>query len=293
MLKKTTKTAIIKVRDFVQRLEENHSTERNHDQNDFAYPWLDSQLRKIVSEGGLTLRPHFVWGVLQSAHLAKAIGIDRISVIEFGVAGGNGLLSLEKAAQKVEPIFGIRIDVYGFDTGAGLPQPVDYRDLPNLWTETAFPMDFEKLNKRLTKAKLVLGLVGETITQFIRSKPAPVGFISFDLDYYTSTMDAFKLFEGDQAVLLPRIHCYFDDIMGFSFSQYNGERLAIEDFNAGHDMKKISPIYGLKYFLSPPYNQEVWPEMFYMAHIFDHPLYCRYDGMVRKFRGGGTDIIEK
>ena len=269
------------------------STDRNYDQNDFAYPWLNSQLTKIVSEGSPKLRPHFVWGVLQSAHLAKAIGIERISVIEFGVAGGNGLLSLEKAAQKVEPIFGIRIDVYGFDTGAGLPQPVDYRDLPNLWTEAAFPMDFAKLNKRLTKAKLVVGLVGETITQFIRSKPAPVGFISFDLDYYSSTMDAFKLFEGDQAVLLPRIHCYFDDIMGFSFSEYNGERLAIEDFNAGHDMKKISPIYGLKYFLPPPYNQEVWSEMFYMAHIFDHPLYCSYDGMVRKFRGGGTDITEK
>jgi hypothetical protein len=173
-----------------------------------------------------------------------------------------------------------------------LPQPVDYRDLPNLWTEAAFPMDFEKLNKRLTKAKLVLGLVGETISQFIRSKPAPVGFISFDLDYYSSTMDAFKLFEGDQAALLPRIHCYFDDIMGFSFSEYTGERLAIEDFNATHDRKKISPIYGLKYFLPPPYNQEVWSEMFYIAHIFDHPLYNKYDGMVRKFSRGGTDIAE-
>ena len=34
-------------------------------------------------------RPHFAWGILHAAHLAKALKIDRISAIEFGVAGGN------------------------------------------------------------------------------------------------------------------------------------------------------------------------------------------------------------
>lgn len=27
---------------------------------------------------------------------------------------------------------------YGFDTGKGLPKPQDYRDLPNLYRESAF-----------------------------------------------------------------------------------------------------------------------------------------------------------
>jgi hypothetical protein len=55
---------------------------------------------------------------LQGAHLAKALGIKRVSVIEFGVAGGNGLVALDRIAEKVEQALGIDIDVYGFDTGA-------------------------------------------------------------------------------------------------------------------------------------------------------------------------------
>lgn len=188
------------------------------------------------------------------------------------MAGGNGLISLERVAQKVEPLFQVKIDVYGFDTGAGLPKSQDNRDLPNLWTEGAFPMDFEKLKKRLTKAQLLLGMVEDTVPRFIHSTPAPVAFISFDLDYYSSTIQASRLFEANQAVLLPRIDCYFDDILGFTYSDYSGERLAIAEFNSSHDTRKISPIYGLKYFLPAAYNQAEWSEAFFLAHIFDHDL---------------------
>ncbi|MHC4129678.1 MAG: hypothetical protein ACYSUA_16250, partial [Planctomycetota bacterium] len=41
----------------------------------------------------------------------------RISALEFGVAGGNGLLALERAAMRLAEIFGVEIDVYGFDSG--------------------------------------------------------------------------------------------------------------------------------------------------------------------------------
>jgi hypothetical protein len=68
--------------------------------------------------------------------------------------------------------------------------------------------------------------------------------------------------------------------MGFTFSEFTGERLAIEEFNARHVSRKISPIYGLKYFLPPLYAQQQWAEMFYLAHVFDHPLYSRNDGLV-------------
>jgi hypothetical protein len=44
-------------------------------------------------------------------------------------------------------------------------------------------------------------------------------------------------------ILLPldfaRIHCYFDDIVGFTFSEYTGERLAITEFNNAHQMKRF------------------------------------------------------
>jgi hypothetical protein len=86
----------------------------------------------------------YTWGVVQGVHLAKVLGIDRVSVIEFGVAGGRGLLALERIADQVKSIFGVTVDVIGFDTGTGLPKPVDVRDMPNLWSEGFFPMDLSR-----------------------------------------------------------------------------------------------------------------------------------------------------
>lgn len=274
----------------MQRLDEETDENRNYDQDDYVYPWLNSIFMKILAEGNGMLRPNYTWGVLHGAHLAKALGINRVSVVEFGVAGGNGLVSLERIAEKVEGILGVGIDVYGFDTGVGLPKPEDHRDLPNLYIKSSFHMDVERLKKRLKKARLKLGLVESTVPTFIDSGPAPVAFISIDLDYYSSTMQAFKLLEADQALLLPRIHCYFDDIMGFTFSEYNGERLAMADFNASHSMRKISPIYGLKYFLPKRRAQGQWPEKFYMAHIFDHELYGCTDGLVKPSHYGAAGL---
>ena len=66
-------------------------------------------------------RPHFAWGILYAAHLAKTLSITRISALEFGVAGGNGLLSMEAVSTAVGKILDVEIDVYGFDTGVGFP----------------------------------------------------------------------------------------------------------------------------------------------------------------------------
>ena len=294
-IKRTIKKLTIGTRDYVRSLEDSNGRpkeDHNYDQDDFAYPWLNSIFTKLLLEESAAQRPWYTWGVLQGVHLAQAIGIHRVSVIEFGVAGGNGLVLLERIADKVGEIFGVSVDVYGFDTGSGLPKPLDYRDCPNLWSPGYFPMDTEKLQRRLQRAKLILGLVEDTVPEFIKSKPSPVAFISFDLDYYSSTIQAFKLLEADQTLLLPRVHCYFDDIMGFSYSDYNGERLAISEFNASHGSRKISPVYGLKYFLPAAHAQADWSEMFYMAHVFDHNLYGRNDGFVRRPIGGGTDLKE-
>ena len=257
-VRKTIGKALQQTRGYIQTLEAGSGgvngergaavrVERNP--NRPAYVWLNSLLTKLLQEGGSELRPNYTWGVLQGVHLAKAIGINRVSVIEFGVAGGNGLISLEKSAERVEKIFDVGIDVYGFDTGRGLPKPVDYRDCPNLWSAGNFAMDKEKLQNRLQRARLILGLVDETLLEFVKSRPSPVAFISFDLDYYSSTIQAFKLLEAEHELLLPRVYCYFDDIMGFTYSEYTGERLAIAEFNASHNERKISLCYGLRYYL--------------------------------------------
>jgi hypothetical protein len=296
-VKRVVGAALWRARRYIRRLDEEAAAvadqSHNYDRDDYAYPWLNSIFMKLLSEGRGVLRPNYTWGVLHGVHLAKALGINCVSVIEFGVAGGNGLIALDRVAEKVEAIFGVRIDVYGFDTGFGLPKPEDYRDLPNLYTESSFHMDVEGLKKRLKKAQLILGLVENTVPRFIDSGAAPVAFVSIDLDYYSSTIQAFKLLEAHQALLLPRVHCYFDDIMGFTFSEYNGERLAIVDFNNSHNTRKISPIYGLRYFLPRQHAQRLWPEQFYMAHIFDHEMYGCKDGLVKPAHHSSTDLRDQ
>ena len=71
---------------------------------------------------------------------------------------------------------------------------------PTSSTATAYPSpDVDKLLKaRLKRARLILGLVEETVPTFLLSNPAPIGFISIDVDYYTSTADVFKALECDR-----------------------------------------------------------------------------------------------
>jgi hypothetical protein len=214
---------------------------------------------------------NYTWGVIQAGNLAKGLGVPRISVLEFGVAGGNGLVALEKISEKVSAHYEVGIDVYGFDTGVGLPQSEDYRDLPDILCQGDFPMDVGLLRKHLTKARLFLGLIKETITEFIQSSPAPVAFISFDMDFYSSTMQGFKLLEAADTILLPRVYCFFDDV--FACGDFNGERLAISDFNASHPTRKISHIYGLQYFLPNGVGNGMLWDKYYMAYIFDHAHY--------------------
>ena len=234
-------------------------------------------LSRLLVELGQPRRVHYVWGVMQGARLARVLGMPRISAIEFGVAAGSGLLALERIASHVAQVYEIEIDVCGFDMGTGLPKPTDHRDLPNLFTEGDYPMDVDKLRSRLTRAELFLGPVKETVADFLRSAPAPAAFVAFDLDLYTSTMDAFQLLMGAHEHLLPRVHCYFDDILGLTYGDCNGERLAIADFNTQQSSRKISPIYGLKYFVPKDCFDSPWTEKFYLAHVFDHPSYGTTD----------------
>jgi hypothetical protein len=247
----------------------------------FAYGELNAMLLQILQKAGDQVRSRYTWGVLHAAHLAKAVGVSRISVIEFGVAGGKGLISLERTAEEVQAVLGVEIEVYGFDTGKGLPRPQDYRDQPNMYAPSTYSMDPSKLKAQLKGAKLILGLIRESLPEFLKARPAPVGFISVDVDLYSSTVDVLKILEADFHLLLPRVHGYFDDIMGFNACEFVGERLAIAEFNQAHTLRKIAPIPGLWHFVPRALADELWTEMMYMAHILDHPVYNTEDGLVR------------
>lgn len=262
-----------------RRLDEGPKTIEEVDRSDVdsMFRWL----RDRAAATGLPWRPQYAWPILRSAMTASGLGIERLSVIEFGVAGGNGLVAMESAAEATESLLGVGVDVFGFDTGAGLPKPVDHRDAPFAIGTGDFRMDVEKLQARLGRAQLMLGLVGETIHEFLSQAHPPVGFIANDLDYYSSTMDSFALLEAESDRLLPRVHCYFDDIMWWPWTEFTGERAAINDFNAAHDERKISPAHGLRYSLPRSELQEPWPEMMYVAELFDHNQYNAPEGQPR------------
>lgn len=221
--------------------------------------------------------PQYAYGTFHAGLQAKALGLDHISVIEFGVAGGNGLVALEKIAQDVERAVGIQISVYGFDAVEGMPEALDYRDLPYVWEKGAFKMNVDLLEARLEKAELILGDVKDTVRSFIdRKDPAPIGFISFDLDYYSSTSTAFRLFDEADNYFLPRTFCYFDDCIGDDWelhSRFTGELLLIDEFNIGSDSRKLGMINGLR---SKRVFGAPWNEVMYVLHSFDHPLYLKH-----------------
>ena len=225
---------------------------------------------------GAVERPHYAYLVYQAAQLAHRLGQERVSVIEFGVAGGAGLLALERHADWVEKLFPVTIEIYGFDTGEGLPEPEGYRDLPYHWKPGFFRMDQAALRARLRRSKLVLGNVRDTVGAFVETyRPAPIGAVSHDLDFYSSTLDGLKLFDVAPAYLLPRIFCYFDDVIGGDIELYNdftGERAAIHDFNAAHPRRKLSPAY----YLMATAGFQMWHYQIWTAHLFDHPDYDRF-----------------
>jgi hypothetical protein len=222
---------------------------------------------------GAVERPHYGYCVYQGARLAKRLGHKRISVIEFGVAGGNGLLNLEYHADQASKSLGISIEVYGFDTGEGLPQPTDYRDLPYHWKGGFYRMDYGKLHKMLRFAKLLIGDVRQAPERFFDDyDPAPIAAVMHDLDLYSSTAAALRFFDADEKYLLPRVFNYFDDIIGTDIELYNdftGERLAINEFNATHVQTKLCPAYHLlcEQVVEPWYNQ------IFILHSFAHSRY--------------------
>ena len=246
---------------------------------DNQYWWLHYAFCRLIYNRRCAVRPQYIWGVAQGAALAKVLGTPRISVIEFGVAGGFGLIALENIAAAISQMTDIGIDVFGFDTGAGLPPPADFRDQPNLWYGGQLPMDQQKLLSRLKRAKLHIGPVKDTLVDFVNNQPSPVAFVSFDMDLYSSTRDALKIFEVGHAYLMPRVFSYFDDIFGYTFNDFCGERAAISEFNANHVNTKLCPIYGLKYFTPRMASADLWPDGMYISHLFDHKLYNSLDSI--------------
>ena len=212
----------------------------------------------------ISARPAYLLGVWSAANQAIQEGCEGINVIEFGVAGGSGLVALQEEARAVESETGVRISVYGFDNGPkGLPHLCgDYRDHPDLWKSGDFKMDVAGLRSRLDpRTDLILGDVRDTVPEFVERQTLPVGFVSFDLDLYSSTVAAMEIFRHPDRSMLMHVPLYFDDIDFIVNHRFAGELLAIDEFNATVDGVKIDKWYGVR-------ADRPFPERHYFAKMF-------------------------
>lgn len=213
-------------------------------------------------------RPGYLLGLLHAARRAARNGIGAIAAIEFGVAGGNGLVALEHEAQAVEHELGVSICVYGFDNGAaGLPAFIgDHRDHPDKWRPGDFPMDEDLLRSRLgPRTTLVIGDVAETVSRFFDDPEVPpVGFIAFDLDLYSSTRQALRILSRPGRRTLDHVPLYFDDVEHSISHRFAGELLAIDEFNQFNDDIKIDRWRGVEG--DRPFPEASYLRKMYMAH---------------------------
>ena len=211
-------------------------------------------------------RPNYLLGLLRAADQARDEGVPKILAVEFGVAAGNGLVALQDIAEDVERETGIVIEVVGFDSGAGMPSvPFDYRDHTDWWIPQDYPMDVAVLKARLKpRTKLVLGDVAQNVRRFLDENEVTVGFVSFDLDYYSSTNSAFPLLSSPKRKILRRTSLYFDDIDFYFNHRFAGELLAIDEFNMSADGVRIDRWRGVR--KERPFPEAPWLEKMYIAH---------------------------
>jgi hypothetical protein len=262
--KKLTNRYILK-RIFIERL-----TEPVHLNIIAFFVWLfGSYRRKIMFD--LVIRQPYAYSIMKATETALQLGVRKLTIIEFGVGAGGGLMNICRICDNLSRRYGMEYQVFGFDTGVGMPDPVDYRDHPELYKTGDYKMDRVRLEQVLPSyCKLIVGEVKDTVPDFFKNHVtvnAPIGFVSFDLDYYHSTKDALKILLDAPEKYLPFFPTYFDDIALWSHNSYCGAMLAIKEFNEEISVRKIEKNAFLPY--TRVFKHCEWIEHIFFVHVLD------------------------
>jgi hypothetical protein len=225
---------------------------------------------------GLINRPNYAYGMLRAADLARFLGKKAVTVCEFGVATGNGLMNMVELAGQIRAETGVEVRVVGLDTGEGLPSVTDYRDHPELWSTGDFAMtNKDELRKRVDgRAELIFGDIKDTVDGFVASldESAPLGFVAIDVDIYSGSKSAFRSLLGKPELYTPAISMYCDDVRFFFANRWCGELLAIDEFNQENTMRKIDEDRSLG---ERPSKVDSWYKSMFVCHILDHETRCK------------------
>jgi hypothetical protein len=115
-----------------------------------------------------------------------------------------------------------------------------------------------------------VGDVAETVNEFraTLTPEAPLGFVSVDLDLYSSTVNALALMRGDPELYLPAVSMYFDDVAFYFANRWCGELAAIHEFNGLGGERKIDHDRSLP----GPRRPRDWHRRMFVCHILDHQV---------------------
>ena len=136
-------------------------------------------------------------------------------------------------------------------------------------------MDVDRLRQALgSAAALHIGDLSATIPAFLAEldPTAPIGFVALDLDYYSSTVDALRVFIGDPRSYLPLTVVYADDISLEPHNSACGMTLAINEFNANTPMRRIEPHRFFETWRI--FRRATWLKQILFLHVLDHPRRC-------------------
>jgi hypothetical protein len=225
---------------------------------------ITTQIRNNqINIGGFHYPMGLAHGILQASYS----GYKKITAIEFGVGTGGSFRNLLKAAEFYSQRFGIEIEIYGFDNGTGLPDPIPgYKDHPEIWQSGQFVApNLEVWQTQLPPwAHFVIGDISKTIPEFNKKfaqGDSKIAFVSIDVDYYSSSAAAFKIFEMPATCYVPAVPIHMDDIISLiTFSKYAGQELAINEFNDTHELRKLER------------KDHFRIQNFHVCHVFDHPI---------------------
>ena len=140
-----------------------------------------------------------------------------------------------------------------------------------------------------------MGDVKETVPKFLEEKhldEAPLGFIIFDLGFYTSAKDAINLLKSKSNRYLPRTIIYSDN--NYFVLENEADKLAFAEFN-NKKGKTISPIGELAEQLSISWNKWIFlgKRMFILSDLKHEKYNINYEQKINKLINSKYSITLK
>ena len=234
------------------------------------YLFFGNFIKKIKYD--LVPRQPYAFGLNEAFRKVKLqkLNIKKILILEFGVASGAGLFNLQFIANRLSKIYNLDYEVIGFDTGKGMPPPIDYKDHPEKYNENDFPPLNLSQKNLPRKTKIFYGDIKDNV-HLIKNELGEsnvIGFISIDVDYYSSTISCLESLKFESSSYLPSTIMYFDDINNPDHNEFCGQLLAINEFNKANQNRKISKMTQLRNWRY--FKNALWLDQMYFLHVLDH-----------------------